>query len=57
MEKHLQEAESTCEAFALRRHVTALSVHRQDFSKEIESRFLLLCQRLREKIRATMPAA
>ena len=56
MEKKLQEAESTCEPLALRQHVMTLSAHRQDFSKEIEARFLFLCQRLREKIRSLMPS-
>lgn len=57
MEKTLEQAESTCEAFALRQHVVALSGHRQDFTKEIEQRFLFLCQRLREKMRFLMPAS
>jgi hypothetical protein len=57
MEKKLQEAESTWEPFALRQHVMALSELRQHFSKDVEQRFLSLCQRLREKIRALMPAA
>jgi hypothetical protein len=57
MEQMLHEAESTSEPFTLRLHITALSAHRQNFSKELETRFLFLCQRLREKIRSTMPAA
>ena len=57
MEKALQQAESTCEAFALRQHVVTLSFYRQDFSKEIEQRFLFLCQRLREKMRFFMPSS
>jgi len=57
MEQKLHEAESTCEPFTLRLLITALSAHRHDFPKEWETRFLFLCQRLREKIRLTMPAA
>ena len=57
MENKLQEAESTYEPFALRRHITALSAVRQGFSKDFEARFLFLCQRLWVKIHATMPAA
>jgi len=57
MEKTLQQAESTCEAFALRQHVVTLSFYRQDFSKDIEERFLFLCQRLREKMRFLMPSS
>jgi hypothetical protein len=56
MEKALQQAESACEAFALRQHVVMLSLHRQNFSKDIEERFLFLCQRLREKMRFLMPS-
>lgn len=56
MEKKLQEAESTLDPFALRRLITALAEHRQEFSKESEARFQFLCQRLREKMRFLMPA-
>jgi hypothetical protein len=56
VEKKLDEAESACDAFALRQHVMRLSAQRQDFSKEIEARFLFLCQRLREKMRSLMPS-
>lgn len=57
MEKQLQEAETTSEPFVLRRYVLALSLHRRHFTKDNEARFLFLCQRLRETMRAGMPAA
>jgi hypothetical protein len=56
MEQKLQQAESSVEPFALRQHVMTLSVHRQEFSKEIEVRFQFLCLRLREKMRFLMPS-
>jgi hypothetical protein len=57
MEQKLQEAEATCEAFALRRHITELTQRRHEFDKDLETRFLFLCQRLREKMRFLMPSA
>jgi hypothetical protein len=57
MEQKLQEAEATCEAFSLRRHVTELSRRRHEFDKDLELRFLFLCQRLREKMRFLMPSS
>jgi hypothetical protein len=57
MEQKLQEAEATCEAFSLRRHVTELSRRRHEFDKDLELRFLFLCQRLREKMRLLMPSS
>jgi len=56
MEKSLQEAEATLEPFALRKHIMVLSAYRHDFDKEIEARFLFLCQRLREKMKLAMPS-
>ena len=56
MEKRLQEAEATLEPFALRQHIAVLSAYRQQFTKEIETRFLFLCQRLREKMKLAMPS-
>ena len=57
MEKKLQEAESTREPFALRQHLIVLAARRPEFSKDLELRFLALCQRLKETIQSTMPAA
>jgi hypothetical protein len=57
MEKKLQEAESTREPFALRQQLIMLAAHRPQFSKELEARFLALCQRLKANIHSTMPAA
>ena len=57
MEQKLQEAEATYEAFALRRYIAELSRRRHEFDKNLESRFLFLCQRLREKMRFAMPSA
>ena len=57
MEQKLQQAESTLEPFALRQQVVNLLEHRQHFTREIEQRFLFLCQRLREKIKGSMPSA
>jgi hypothetical protein len=56
MEQKLQQAEATYEAFALRRHVTELATRRHELSKDLESRFLSLCQRLREQMRSVMPS-
>jgi len=56
MEQKLQQAEATYEAFALRRHVTELATRRHELSKDLESRFLSLCQRLREQMRFVMPS-
>jgi len=57
MEQKLQQAESTCEAFALRRYIAELSGRRHEFDKDFEHRFLFLCQRLREKMRFLMPSS
>ena len=57
MEQKLQEAEATWEAFALRRHITELAKRRHEFDRHLESRFLFLCQRLREKMRLAMPSS
>jgi hypothetical protein len=56
MEQKLQEAEATWEAFALRRHITELAKRRHEFDRHLESRFLFLCQRLRETMRLAMPS-
>ena len=56
MEKQLREAESTREPFALRQYLIILSNNRHEFSKELEARYLSLCRRLHETIRAAMPA-
>jgi hypothetical protein len=57
MEQKLQQAEATCEAFTLRLHITELAKRRHEFNKDLESRFLFLCQRLREKMRLLMPSS
>ncbi|HEY2414556.1 MAG TPA: hypothetical protein VGI40_20080 [Pirellulaceae bacterium] len=57
MEQTLQRAEAACEAFTLRRHITELAKRRHEFDKDLESRFLFLCQRLREKMRFLMPSS
>jgi hypothetical protein len=57
MELTLQRAEATCEAFTLRQHITELAKRRHEFDKDLESRFLFLCQRLREKMRFLMPSS
>ena len=56
MEKRLQEAEATLEPFILRKHIMVLSAYRREFDKEIEARFMFLCQRLREKMKFAMPS-
>ena len=56
MEKRIEEAEATLEPFALRQHIMVLSAYRHRFDKEIEARFLFLCQRLREKMKLAMPS-
>jgi hypothetical protein len=56
MEQKLQQAEATCEAFTLRLHITELAQRRHEFNKDLEYRFLFLCQRLREKMRLLMPS-
>ena len=57
MEKKLQEAESTREPFALRQHLIVLAARRPEFTKDLEARFLALCQRLKATIHSTTPAA
>jgi hypothetical protein len=57
MEQKLQEAEAACEAFELRQYIAELSQRRHEFDRDIESRFLFLCQRLREKMRFLMPSS
>ncbi len=57
MERKIEEAEATREPLALRLLITTLVAQRTHFSKEIEGRFLCLCGRLREIIRASTPAS
>jgi len=57
MERKMEEAEATHEPLALRLLITMLVAQRSQFSKEIEGRFLGLCSKLREMIRANAPAS